>query len=369
MRNQDMNRSVVRLVVAFLAGLLIQLAGVAIYRQMIWGINQTSMDGYLIIIALSFPTSAIGFAIARWKLKIDASLATLLGGGFLIVALIAGAAQMFRWVPGGLAAVTFPTLLLFMTLSWSLCAYGFEKMMFHKTKSSVSVDRRQGFTLIELLCVVAIIGALAAILFPILTQAKNEGHSTHNLSNLRQVGLAVLMYQDSHDGRELKNNLDPILETGLLKTFEVYRAKGDPYPEGIGVIITRSLCKPGFITSAAVAEICPLIYRVPTSFETPFIARTLAESRWATKCETHAILVNRVTSPVAKPSHPGPYSIGFAALSGKVQGFFTDGSAKAYRWDSLRFIDENGTPTNTISYPGLFCPTLNSEAELRFQAE
>lgn len=56
--------------------------------------------------------------------------------------------------------------------------------------------RRRGFTLLELLAVIATIATLAALLFPVLTKAKIKAQRTNCLSNLRQLGIAWLMYKD-----------------------------------------------------------------------------------------------------------------------------------------------------------------------------
>jgi len=58
---------------------------------------------------------------------------------------------------------------------------------------------RNAFTLIELLVVIAIIAILAAILFPVFAQAKTAAKKTTVLSNMKQVGLAQLMYNNDND--------------------------------------------------------------------------------------------------------------------------------------------------------------------------
>lgn len=59
--------------------------------------------------------------------------------------------------------------------------------------------QRRGFTLIELLVVIAIIAILAAILFPVFARARENARRTSCLSNLKQMGLAVMMYVQDYD--------------------------------------------------------------------------------------------------------------------------------------------------------------------------
>jgi len=54
--------------------------------------------------------------------------------------------------------------------------------------------RMRGFTLIELLVVISIIALLIAILLPALASARESARATGCLSNLRQMGLANIMY-------------------------------------------------------------------------------------------------------------------------------------------------------------------------------
>jgi prepilin-type N-terminal cleavage/methylation domain-containing protein/prepilin-type processing-associated H-X9-DG protein len=61
------------------------------------------------------------------------------------------------------------------------------------------VARKPGFTLIELLVVIAIIAILAAILFPVFAQARDKARSAACLSNLQQIGKALMMYAQDYD--------------------------------------------------------------------------------------------------------------------------------------------------------------------------
>lgn len=72
----------------------------------------------------------------------------------------------------------------------------------------------RAFTLIELLVVVAIIGILAAILFPVFSRARENARRTSCQSNLKQLALGLKMYGADYDARFPKQIFDSGLPHG-----------------------------------------------------------------------------------------------------------------------------------------------------------
>ncbi len=102
---------------------------------------------------------------------------------------------------------------------------------------------RKAFTLIELLVVIAIIAILAAILFPVLSQAREAAKDITKVSNAKQTGLAMLMYSvDSDDMLPLAVRFDDAMTSSQLPV--TWQQFIQPYVKNFDMFIDPKVAGP-----------------------------------------------------------------------------------------------------------------------------
>jgi prepilin-type N-terminal cleavage/methylation domain-containing protein/prepilin-type processing-associated H-X9-DG protein len=93
---------------------------------------------------------------------------------------------------------------------------------------------RRAFTLLELLVVIAIIALLAALLFPVFAQAREKGRQAVCTSNMRQMGMAMMLYASDYDDLYLPAFYEGLEGRFWLQLIEPYVGEGPLYHGGRG---------------------------------------------------------------------------------------------------------------------------------------
>lgn len=91
--------------------------------------------------------------------------------------------------------------------------------------------RIKGFTLIELLVVIAIIAILAALLVPAVSSALERGRQAMCTNNLHQIGIAMTLYSNDHDGFWPPPKVGDIMWSKLVGDYLPQRGDNDTSPE------------------------------------------------------------------------------------------------------------------------------------------
>ena len=225
-----------------------------------------------------------------------------------------------------------------------------------RVNSSYGRSPRSGFTLIELLVVIAVIAILAGLLLPTVAQAKSLGKRTLCLSNLKQIGLGILMYVNDANERlpgpiwygqpfeysdATTNNLPFFLrsylgtpqtcvdttpsKTFLCPGYQALAPKAAPPAEHVALIVNRD------VDPSPASQVRPFGYphRGGAQRQEPLLVSSLES--YDSPTSLHAL------SDADKLNSPGADNPWYAQLPSKpVHGnyrnnLFFDGHAKAVR--------------------------------------
>lgn len=228
---------------------------------------------------------------------------------------------------------------------------------------------KRAFTLIELLVVIAIIAILAAILFPVFSQAKVAAQRTVDLSNMKQIGTAFLLYeQDSDDHFPLvsfpsKGSSWPLRCQPYVKDWNIFRSPGDASsfwpaagtpPPGfdtpdtdprwsfrwtsylLNAYLSGEYAGTGeFSTDSAIVSPSNVIH-VALARDDVFPRDHFAPYFWGNPSEqTNPFMENMTWDPVAGETK----ELKLRAFTGGANDTFVDGHAKFGKWSQLWWQD------------------------------
>ena len=217
------------------------------------------------------------------------------------------------------------------------------------------------FTLLELLVVVAVIGLLAALLLPVLGQAKQKAQGTECLSNLRQLHLGWSLFISEHDGalppiddtpEAGKNAEHPSWVAGWLRTANESGDKSDgtnsallvaqPYTQfgSIGAYVknpdvyrcpgdhsdrVRSMAMNSYMNGFGAWQASDYVtYRTETEIRNPSHTWVLIDERQDSINDGYFAV--DMTTHYSMLDYPASYHAGSGNLT------FADGHAESHRW-------------------------------------
>jgi prepilin-type N-terminal cleavage/methylation domain-containing protein len=186
--------------------------------------------------------------------------------------------------------------------------------------------KHRAFSLIEVLVVVAIIAIVAAILFPVFRNTKKQSYTPSDISNMRQVYLGIVMYEDSHGDSpgSLVDTAPWVRDHRVFKSLmdDVPKLKED-YPADL--YVAESLRRSAFRISYAYLRSFEETSTWPPRFEWSILRADPAV----------ALLANRFYCPKADVPFP-PDEHDFFRAPGTLYRIRTDGSLwKAHPQDGI----------------------------------
>jgi prepilin-type N-terminal cleavage/methylation domain-containing protein/prepilin-type processing-associated H-X9-DG protein len=208
--------------------------------------------------------------------------------------------------------------------------------------------KRRGFTLIELLVVIAIIAILAAILFPVFAQARDKARQITAVSNMKQLALGVLMYNEDNDQIfpfSIDTKTDPVAgwlpnnDSGIPAHWQQEIA---PYVKSVGIFGSPDDADGGSLDASYTGF----------GIQCSFVANSFSDYEWN---GTSSVLM--LLGPMGDPNNGafGPYSnAAGGSLSDAQVGSPDNGILFAEVFSSDLYAANGGNPAggNWNSYYG-----------------
>lgn len=226
---------------------------------------------------------------------------------------------------------------------------------------------RSGFTLVELLVVVGIVTVLAAILFPVLAQARESARKTTCAANLRQIGTALVLYLADFD-EGFPNTSDPLLWMGRrwrwpLAPYLAFSGRRDPADPGnpnlsVGrgpdVLVCPADATAQTAWDATSYAYAACFYHTPQQVNAMTTTDLLGPT--SVPCVTQRLAA--VNTPARKGivaewlSNHEPPAVGWWQWAGRRQMLFVDGHVKYVAATALRPA-VNGWPDINLTRDGV----------------
>jgi len=210
--------------------------------------------------------------------------------------------------------------------------------------------QQSGFTLIELLVVIAIIAILAAILFPVFAQARENARTISCASNMKQLGLGFKMYIQDYDETYPVNN--GVTRTAVftsewqnviypyIKNAQIYRCPSDQTP----IPTPLNGCTQYSSHTSVNDGVSPISYgynwAIGTDYNVSFVPITADQA----PPHTEASIVRSADCPLLTESHRQPYFPCDPAGSHGV-----DWSGVPSLWDDSYTFGENYNARSVVS--------------------
>lgn len=220
-------------------------------------------------------------------------------------------------------------------------------------------NANRGFTLVELLVVIAKIGLLAAILFPVFGRARENARRTSCLSNLKQLGLTFSQYGQDYDEMfppYTETNANQITPDGVFHTNVLWQHVLWPYIKNVQIMNCPSDKSVNYIGSYGGGLDYAFNYSIPsTTICTTNCGISMSGARFASVADTsgtmllvdannYIIYMNGgfTTSGIDVTESPGTacstsnYATCIKARHLETANMlFVDGHAKAMQWQKF----------------------------------